>query len=104
MKFVRSEKNEADTNTKNVSVKLLNVLASNVREGNLYARQNWDEIVREIDSQSVLLVHALVQREDVEIWIHDCDESRITESQSVRCVCMTDGASTGLGAMMYLVE
>ena len=45
VKFVRSEKNEADINTKNVSVKLLNVLASNVREGNLYARQNWDEIV-----------------------------------------------------------
>jgi hypothetical protein len=104
VKFVRSEKNEADINTKNVSVKLLNVLASNVREGNLFARQNWDEIVREIDSQSVQLVHALVQREDVEIWVRDCEESWITESRSVRRVCMTDAEKSELGAMTYSVE
>jgi hypothetical protein len=104
VKFVRSEKNEADINTKNVSVKLLDVLACNVREGNLFARQNWDEIVNEIDSQSVLLVHSLVQREDVEIWIRDCEESRITQSRSVRRVCRTDVEETNVGAKTYHVE
>ena len=104
MKFVRSEKNEADINTKNVSVKLLDVLASNVREGNIFARQNWDEIVNEIDSQSVLLVHSLVQREDVEISIRDYEESRTGESQSVRRVCRTDADDTHVGVMTYHVE
>jgi hypothetical protein len=104
VKFVRSENNEADINTKNVSVKLLNVLASNVREGNLHARQNWDTIVGEVDSQSVLLVHALVQREDVEIWIRDCEESRITQSRSVRRVCRTDVDENDVGTMTYHVE
>jgi hypothetical protein len=46
VKFVRSEKNKADINTKNVSVTLQSVLAINVREGNLFARQNWHEIIR----------------------------------------------------------
>ncbi len=75
-----------------------------MREGNLYARQNWNEIVCEIDSQSVLLVHELVQREDVEIWIRDGKESRATESRSVRRVCMMDVGGTGLGSMTYYME
>jgi hypothetical protein len=37
VKFVRSEKNEADINTKNVTLKLLIVLAKNAGEGNLFA-------------------------------------------------------------------
>ena len=104
VKFVRSENNEADINTKNVTVKLLNVLASNVCEGNLHARQNWDEIVKGVDTQSVLLAHSLVQREDVEIWIKRCEESRVNQSQSVRRVCGTDVEQADVSAMTYRVE
>jgi hypothetical protein len=68
VKFVRLEKNETDINTKNVLVGLQNALASNVQEGNLSARQNRDQSVHEIDSQYVVLLYGLVQREDVEIW------------------------------------
>jgi hypothetical protein len=89
VKFVRSENNEADINTKNVPVKLLIVLAKNAREGNLFARQNWDEIVREIGTENVCITHGNVQREDVEIWIRDYVESR-DESQSARRVFFGD--------------
>jgi hypothetical protein len=89
VKFVRSENNEADINTKNVPVKLLIVLAKNAREGNLFARQNWDEIVREIGTENVCIAHGNVQREDVEIWIRDYVESR-DQSRSARRVCFGD--------------
>jgi hypothetical protein len=104
VKFVRSEKNEADINTKNVSVTLQSVLAENVREGNLFARQNWHEIVREIDAGTVLQVNAIVQREDVEFWIRECDESRFTDPQSVRRVHTADRGETELRVMTFHVE
>jgi hypothetical protein len=74
VKFVRSEKNEADINMKNVSVRLLQVLAKNVRKGNCFARQTWEDILRKIDMEGVLYTHATVHMEDIEIWICDFNE------------------------------
>jgi hypothetical protein len=66
---VRSEKNEANINAKNVPVsKLLQMLAKNVQEGNLFARQkNWEEIVGNFEIHRKYSACMQVQRKDVEI-------------------------------------
>jgi hypothetical protein len=60
VKLVSSEKKEADINMKNALVNLLNMLAKNVPEGNLLACQNWEDIVREIETHEVFFMQALV--------------------------------------------
>jgi hypothetical protein len=70
VKFVWSEKNEAELIWRsNISVKLLDVLAKNVWEGNIFAWQKWDDIVWEIDTHNMFCTQALVQRENVKMWL-----------------------------------
>ena len=69
----------------------------------MFGRQNWDEIVREVGEDKVSYAHANVQREDVEIWIRDYEESRV-ESRSARRVCFGDVTQWGLGSMTHHVE
>jgi hypothetical protein len=45
------------------------MLAKNLQEGNLFAWQNWHEIVQEIDTHNVFCTQAVVHREDGEIWM-----------------------------------
>jgi hypothetical protein len=101
VKFVRSENNEADINTKNVPVKILNVLAENIREGNLNARRNWDQIIHDIDDDAVYLTNASVQREDVEKWIRNVCET-YEEEGSVRRVCFNLSRGTQSELSFYV--
>jgi hypothetical protein len=47
-------------------------------------RQNWDQIIRDIDDDGAYFVHATVQREDIEKWIHDVCEMHVGEPQYIR--------------------
>jgi hypothetical protein len=48
----RSENNEADIGTKNTTENLHQKHASNIRNGTMYVRENWNEMMKEIHVRS----------------------------------------------------
>ena len=59
--FVKSEDNESDLCTKNVTQKVLNRHVKNIRDGDLTCRREWNNIMKEIGKKDYL-----ARREDVE--------------------------------------
>jgi uncharacterized protein Yka (UPF0111/DUF47 family) len=62
--YVKSDENESDMMTKNVTEKLHSKFAMNTREGNLRIRARWDEIVKIVTKDPID-----TQREDVVNWV-----------------------------------
>jgi hypothetical protein len=69
--YVKSDENESDMMTKNVSEKLHTKFAGRTRDGNLRIREEWEKVVKSVTSDPID-----AQREDVVNWV----EQVMTES------------------------
>jgi hypothetical protein len=72
--------NPSDILTKNVPEKLLTEHATRIRDGNLQCRENWDELVANIEEPDDSIHH--VQWEDIRLWIAEghADDNRRSET------------------------
>ena len=76
---MKSDENESDMMTKNVTEKLHSKFAKNTREGNLRIRARWDEIVKNVTKDP-----NDTQREDVVNWVGQVrDEASVDRFGSV---------------------